>query len=472
MDAYVNFGLMKRYAIKLILIALISFPLKAQYKYWVYDSLLATHVPDRCSSWLNACTYHLEPQTVRSLITGGVLVKPVLIFQPANTSINESVLGFALEQVEGQKFIDKGLTGKGIKIGIIDGGFLDADDDLALKEFFKEKKVLGYRDYITPDLEPYSGARGLNDNHGTEVWKLIGGMPDDNEIQFGLATQSEYYLARTDHGAYEKRIEEDYLVEALEWMFEEGVRLVNVSLGYTNDYMDSTENYSPYQMDGKSTAIARAIDIAYQEKEMLVIVSAGNDGDSEWEVLSTPADAFGAFSVGASKLYIWDKMNYSSIGTPGLPYLKPNVSCFAALGTSYSAPVITGIAACMMEYRPDLTVDNIRKMIEMSANFYPHGNNYLGYGVPRCSILLNLMDGKDSPEPTKIISTKKSHVVIRGKIQGKYIVTYPKINDREVIERLVFRPDKNKIKIKRHKEAAQTSVLINNQVTEIFWSDQ
>ncbi|MBV6646150.1 MAG: S8 family serine peptidase [Cyclobacteriaceae bacterium] len=467
---------MLRGALKLAFLLLFVIGSAGQDKYWVYDydaqSNLISTDPLFCSQWLDACSFSLKAGEIQSLQNNGIDILPVLSFDQKSSpnSLSAKDVGFALEQIEGKLFAEKGLTGKGVKIGIIDGGFLKANKDPTLSHLFENNQVKVYKDFITPDLPAYGGIAGLDDVHGTEVWQLIGGWNRAKEIQFGLATESEYYLARTDHGAYEKRIEEDYLIQALEWMESLDIRLVNISLGYAKNYTNPKENYTPQQMDGKTSAIARAVDIATYEKDMLIVVAAGNEAsDSKWRVLSTPGDAEGALTVGASKLSIWDKMNYSSIGTPSLPYLKPNISCFAADGTSFATPVITGIAACLMQLHPHLSAIQIKSIIEKSGHFYPYGNNYLGYGVPKASTVLVIAAGaEESIERPKSIKKKRAYT-LQGPFDQPYVVAFHKKNDYEVIEREVYRPEKNKIKIKQKELASQTSILFDNQVVEVFW---
>ena len=141
-------------------------------------------------------------------------------------------LGFALEQINGQAIIDAGLTGDGVKIGIIDGGFLKADKSESLARLFQENLVGGYKDYLDPEADDFAGHIAFDDLHGTEVWTLIGGVSELKDTQYGLATEATYYLARTDHGGYERRQEELNAIEAMEWMAEQGVQIINISLGY------------------------------------------------------------------------------------------------------------------------------------------------------------------------------------------------------------------------------------------------
>lgn len=463
-------------AIKLVLLLIFSVPLKAQKKYWVFHKNLTEKSvsillpePENCSEWLGACSYFLTLDQQQNLREQKISISPVLNFSYLQASGEMENLGFALEQIEAEVFISKGLTGKGIKIGIIDGGFLKADEDASLEHFFENNLVRGYKDYVTPDLQEYQGAKGLADDHGTEVWQLIGGHNRAKNVRFGLATEAEYYLARTDHGAYERRIEEDYMIEALEWMEKNGVRLVNISLGYNKGYNDPGENYQVEQMDGKTTAIARAVEIAATEKGMLIVVAAGNEArDSSWQILSSPGDAEHVLTVGSSKFEIWDKMNYSSIGPEFLAYVKPDVVIYSALGTSYSTPIVTGLAACIWQLEPDLTNLELINILKRAGNFYPYPNNYVGYGVPTCPDILQVLKGEEPGRPSKI-RTSRNVYVHRGKFDVNYLVAFHKKDDRNVLGRVVYRPLGKKVKIKRLEEAKQTSLLIGKDVVEIFW---
>lgn len=456
----------------LLLTTQIFATVQGQHKFWVATEQLATiedaH-PTFCSKWLQACTVELTAAEAASLQI--LPTQRVRSFELTGAPTDAAELGFALEQIEGQLLIDQGVTGKGVKIGIIDGGFLGATKDPSLGPFFEEDRVKWYKDFIDPSAEPFSGFRALDDDHGTQVWGLIGGIHAETGVQFGLATGAEYYLARTDHGSYEKRIEEDYLIAALEAMDSMGVRLINISLGYSTGYTDTSENYKPEDMDGKTSMMARAIDHAFDEKDMLVVVAAGNEGSvAHWQIVSTPGDARGALSVGAAKFKVWDRMQYSSIGPEQLPYIKPDVSVYAAAGTSFSAPVITGLAACLMEIRPDLSVREIRRLIEQSGHLYPFSNNYLGHGVPQVSKLLQLLEGEE-PERPILLKTKKSSLKFRGDIEGQVVVLYHKTDARNVRSRLFLRPEKGAIKIRRHANAAFTTILVGGRATEIEWLD-
>ncbi len=445
----------------------------SQGKYWVAkesSSEVQNHLmklPLICSEWLESCSYELSQQEVEYLQDLHICLNPVASFAPLSSENKSNRLGFALEQVKAEYFIRKGLNGSGIKVGIIDGGFLGANKNESLAHFFNSDQIKYYKDYVTPELEMYGGIKGLDDNHGTEVWQLIGGNHPGKNILYGLATEADIYLARTDHGAYEKRIEEDLLIKALEDMDSMGVKLINLSLGYNLGFTNSDENYTPDQMDGKTSMVAKAVDYAAKERGMLIIVAAGNEGSIKWQTLSTPGDARYALTVGSSKQKVWDKMDYSSIGPNYTDFVKPDIAVYSTEGTSFSAPVITGMAACIWQMDTSLTNFEIIEIFRKAGNFYPYPNNYLGYGVPTCEEILKVYNNQPR-ELNHPVHSKKDVVSIKIPDDVKYTVAFHKTDSIHVLHRIIYRQN-GKLKIKRPEGVVQTSILLDQQVTEIFW---
>ncbi len=444
-----------------------------QGKFWVtkeaadQSMILSKKQPAICSDWLSICSYSLSESEFNTLNENDIWLAPVQAFEQKNFT-DRTIFGFALEQLKAEKFTSEGLSGKGVKIGIIDGGFLGADANESLAHLYSEKQIKFYKDYITPDLKPYGGLAGLDDSHGTEVWQLIGGYNKLKNIQYGLATEADYYLARTDHGGFEKRIEEDYLIKALEDMEAMGIKLINISLGYNLGFNNAKENYKPDQMDGKTSQVARAVDYAALNKGMLIVVAAGNEGNLKWRTLSTPGDAKYALTVGSSKLKVWDKMDFSSIGPDYTDFVKPDIAVYSTQGTSFSTPVVTGMAACLWQMDSTLTNFEIIDIFKKAGNFYPYPNNYLGYGVPTCDEVLKVY--RNIPRETPpVITTSKNKIGVPINKGTGYVVLFHKKDTRNVMHRSVIRTPGKKIKVKRPDGAVQTSVLMGTEVIEIFW---
>ncbi|HLK97722.1 MAG TPA: S8 family serine peptidase, partial [Hymenobacter sp.] len=371
------------------------------------------------SRWLNAVSVRLSAGQYAQVsalpfVTSIEAIDPAIIITslnlPAKSGEVNPMLAPVMTQIQAPDFARAGLTGRFVTIGVIDAGFFGADSVGALKHIFARQGVNLVRDYVNDKKTHGNLFRTLetmSDLHGTEVLAAIAGNDPIENVQYGLATDAKFYLARTDQGNREYRGEEDNWVAAMEWMDSLGVRLINTSLGYAKGMSNPKDNYAPSQMDGHTSLISRAAQIAADKKGILLIVSAGNEGDDRsWRIISTPADAQGVLAIGATNAKLWNRVGYSSIGPESLPYLKPNVSCFSLYGTSLSAPVITGFAACVMHANPKLTNKQVMDLIEKSSHLYPYGNNYVGYGVPQASRAIALL--KNQPLPATARSIKAS----------------------------------------------------------------
>lgn len=161
-----------------------------------------------------------------------------------------------------------GLTGQGVRIGIIDVGF-GGYEALLGQELPPEERV---------HTRSFSGDRGLGDEiHGTAVAEIVHGMAPDAEI----------WLARIDTTATTDR--------AVRWLVDEvGVQLISMSIGRVG--FD--------RQDGTSLG-ARAVDYAYS-RGVLCIVSAGNSADEHYAAPFTDADGDGyhEFAEGKQDLLV------------------------------------------------------------------------------------------------------------------------------------------------------------------------
>ncbi|EAY25766.1 S8 family peptidase [Microscilla marina] len=428
------------------------------------------------SKWLNAVSVRANAAQ-RTWLRQQAFVKEVsLVYtqgviaaQQRTNEPSKKQFATVLKQMKAQFLVEAGLNGKSIKIGIIDVGFDGADKLSALKHIFKDKRFLGGRDFVKPSNKKMFNRQTNDDYHGTQVWRAIAGKT--TQRQFGLATGAQFYIARTDHGVTETRTEEDNWIAAVEWMDSLGVRIVNTSLGYSDGFTNRKEDYTPQEMDGKTSKISRAADIAVKQKGMLMVVSAGNEGAIQWKVVSTPGDAKEALSVGATNKNFRAKAGYSSIGPDFLPYLKPNVSCFASNGTSFSAPVISGLAACLLQKKPSLKNTELRAIIEKSAHLYPYGNNYIGYGIPQANVALKLINEPLwKPDNVKTMEVTKDKLVLE-KLTAKKVVVFHKRDQYQVQHQQRMKVGKDqKVVIKRHKRTTQrTTIDIGHEVIEIYW---
>ena len=427
------------------------------------------------SKWLNAVSAYMSADDAVT-ISGLDFVERVVPIDSrlriaGLSDAQKQLYSEALRQMKADDFSKAGLTGKGVKVGVIDGGFYGANQNEQLEHIFKGNRVAATRDFVNPKkTDPFGDIETWDDIHGSMVLEVIAGRDEQTGSQNGAAPAATFYLARTDHGELEFRGEEDHWVAAMEWLDSLGVRLINTSLGYATRFTDSTENYKPEQMNGTSV-ISKAAQMAVDKKGMFIVVSAGNEGDDpNWQIISTPADTKGVLSVGATDSYGF-KIGYSGIGPKFLPYLKPDVACFSLNGTSFSAPAVTGFAACLLEKYPQLKSQELGDIIRMSSNLYPYSNNYIGYGVPSAEKALKLAaDRKAAVNNTELKRVKGNEVKITEGVSGSEpIKVFHKYDATQVLMQTAAMPVNNTLTVKKPKDCKRTTVDLGSKVVEVIW---
>lgn len=285
----------------------------------------------------------------------------------------------------GKVFKDQGISGKGVRVCIIDAGFPSVD---YAEEFDHLRgNIKGTWDFHKNRSDVYKF-----NNHGAAVLSCIAGMTGDSAY-IGLAPGAEFLLARTELIFKEGLSEEEDWLMAVEWADKNGADIINSSLGYT------TSLYFKEDMDGQTALISRAANMA-ASKGILVVNAAGNEGDGYWKYIAAPADADSVLTVGGINPWTGIHTSFSSYGPTADKRMKPNVAAFGHVigatgrgglseiqGTSFASPLMAGYAACVMELHPDLPVMEIYKMIEASGHLYPYYDYAHGYGVPNAERL-------------------------------------------------------------------------------------
>ena len=315
--------------------------------------------------------------------------------QPETVSIaaSSNVTASQLEMLGINRMHQDGFRGEGILIGVFDSGF---ENYLQIDEFshlVADNRVLYTRDFTTNAFQVEN-----NQTHGTRVLSAIAG---NSETYIGSAPNATYILSVTE-APQEYRIEEYNWVFAAEMADSAGVDIIQTSLGYT-EFDDETMDYSPSDMDGETAVISKAAQLA-ADKGILLITSAGNLGNTAWQIISAPADVADVIAVGGINQAGF-KANTSSVGPSADDRIKPDVVALGVStalvasngayvyqnGTSFAAPIVSGFAAGLWQAYPELTAAELRTLIRNSANISDEPNNLFGYGVPSYTEAKELM---------------------------------------------------------------------------------
>jgi len=314
--------------------------------------------------------------------------------------------GSALNQIDmvgGLGLHNAGFKGQGKLIAVLDAGFPGVFGNIAFDSLNARNGLVYVRDVVSPGNTITQGSISA---HGSYVLSIIAAnMPGQ---MIGSAPGAEFALIRTEDAVTENIIEEYNWVIGAEIADSLGADIINSSLGY-NLFDQSFMNHSFADMDGQTTIASIGANKA-ASKGILVVVSQGNEGNSSWGRVVSPADADSALAVGG----VDSASNYATLSGRGPSSdgdIKPNVVAKAyqtsyvstggqvlqGNGTSFASPIVSGLAACLWQALPNLSAWDMKELIEQSSSQFASPDEFLGYGIPNFSYALVLM-GEPKPQ--------------------------------------------------------------------------
>jgi subtilisin family serine protease len=362
------------------------------------------------SRWFNSATIRCAPEELAKLANIG-FIKHTSVVQTefireedytTDTINNKEKDKFKLEyevasayygkaaaqigMMNGQALHERGFRGKGMFIGIIDGGFYKVNELSGFDSLRNSGRLRGFKN-LTSDFENPLG----NNTHGTNCFSIIAACLPEQMI--GSAPDADYLLVRSEETDHELLVEEDNWIAAVEYADSMGVDLITSSLGYTT-LDDSLQNHRHSELDGRTVRTSKAATMA-AARGIIVCNSAGNSGDKRWTKISVPADADSIVTIGAV-FPNGRRVSFSSIGPSADGRIKPDLMATGGytfyqnsqgnvafgFGTSYSTPLLAGLIACFWQANPDKGNIEIIEMVKRSASHYNSPGPFYGYGIP------------------------------------------------------------------------------------------
>jgi subtilisin family serine protease len=222
------------------------------------------------------------------------------------------------------------------------------------------QRVIGTRDVTGPDA-----------THGTHVAGIIGALRGDGAAMQGIAPNVEIMAIRAVPDGDERDVD---VARAIRYAVDNGAQIVNMSFG---------KGYSPAK-----AAVDSAVRYA-ASKGVLLVHAAGNDGEDNDETPSYPTPVLSGgtrtanwIEVGASS---WKPLaslpaEFSNYGREQVDLFAPGVDILSTVpggglkresGTSMAAPVVSGVAALLMTYFPELSTLQVRDILLESVRTLP-----------------------------------------------------------------------------------------------------
>ena len=365
------------------------------------------HLPILATSrWFNALVVSASQEEIAELLKNPIisaaapvrsyLVRPSKVEYLGEEDIDYGVADRQIRMLGLDRLHEKGFTGKGVRIAIFDGGFKESQHHKALANLWETNKVLAAYDFVRDQMDLSLSSS----SHGTQVWSTIGAQIEGKLV--GAAFDADFILGVTELPATETRAEEYHWINAMEWADSIGVDIIHSSLSYS-EFDTQEDSYRFQDMDGNTTLVTRAADRA-ASKGIIVTTGAGNEGNDPWRRITAPCDGDSVLCVGAVDER-GEIAYFSSVGPSADGQVKPDVVAMGqntalatpgntirlGSGTSYSSPIVAGMAACLRQAHPKRHGADIVQAIRLSSDRFTQPDSLYGYGIPNAPLADSLL---------------------------------------------------------------------------------
>lgn len=271
--------------------------------------------------------------------------------------VKSQTIDWGVNKIQAPISWNSNLTGKGVKIGIVDSGIANHED----------LTVAGGAAFTS-----YTSSYSDDNGHGTHVAGIIGARNNSYGV-IGVANEASLYAVKVLDSSGAGYLSD--IIAGIDWCITNNMDIINLSLGSSTS----------------SSALQQEVDKAYS-KGILVVAAAGNDGTSSGtsDTVNYPAKYSSVIAVGATDSNN-QRASFSSTGStievvaPGVnirsTYL--NSQYVSMSGTSMAAPFVAGDLALLKQANPGFTASQLRaKLKENVIDLGTTGkDNFFGYGL-------------------------------------------------------------------------------------------
>jgi len=397
------------------------------------------------SRWFNAVSARLNPEEAEKLLnfpfvdrieamgSYQVLLSQEKELQPISTCpeiADADLPSRQLSMVGLDRLHEMDYTGRDILVAVFDNGYLNVDQLNGFAHLRENDRIIATRDYVDGDEKLYHSCEHCR--HGTYVFSILAAR-DDSLGLTGSAPDADFILLRTENDASETHQEEDNWVAAAEFADSMGAQVFTTSLGYYK-FDPGQGDYFPSDRDGNTSIITRAADLA-ASRGIIVVNSAGNsagsgivmpaDGDSVIAVAAVdPCGDYALFSSQGPSFDERVKPDISAMGQSNY-FIFPDGSLRRGNGTSFSCPIASGLATCLLQAVPQATNMQVYDALIRSASQFDNPDEFLGFGIPNGPKALELLQ-----ETTR----DNQFLAFPNPMKETFSVFLPSFFDRESVE--------------------------------------
>ncbi|WP_433827602.1 type VII secretion-associated serine protease mycosin [Actinoplanes sp. CA-015351] len=277
--------------------------------------------------------------------------------------------------------------GTGVTVAVIDSGVDGSHPDLA-------GQVLPGLDLVDTKAESVTDPVG----HGTTVAAFIAGRNDDDDGVVGIAPKAKILPIRVldEENRYDDAL---IVAKGVRWAVDHGAKVLNLSLGGS----------------GSSATLAAALDYAFA-KDVVVIACTGNASASSTSDNNNgvwyPAREPGVVAVAGMErdgTTLWSgaitgKETVLTAPATQLVGARGPDDYWRVQGTSFAAPMVSGVAALIRSRWPDMPAGEVINRLIKTADDRgePGRDGQFGYGLvnPTAALTADVSFVTDNPLDT------------------------------------------------------------------------
>lgn len=260
-------------------------------------------------------------------------------------------------------------TGSGVTVAIVDKGIDHSHPDISANIH-----ALSYdaKQNITPNT--------IVSNHGTSLAGIVGAIANNNAYIAGVAPSSKIMDIR--HSLLPGVTTSSELASGISYAWQNGADVINCSWGS----FDGPDGSNYLNTPILNNAISNALTLGRNGRGSVVVMASGNTDDNSFS-MAYPAKhderVLAVGSVGQSGYRAWGS-GYGSrldIVAPGedIWSTTPGSSIECHSGTSVATPHVSGLAALILSANPNLTREEVVRLIELTAKKISPGGSYTYY---------------------------------------------------------------------------------------------
>ena len=299
---------------------------------------------------------------MRSLVTVVALFPWSFLVCSNSFETSEYTENWGLGAINAAGAYENGYSGSGVTIGIVDTGIAVTHSE------FKDKYSFGY-DYVD-DTSVASDPHG----HGTHVAGIAAAARDGigmHGVAYGATLANGRGLNAVGSGTFTN------LGKSINYLAQGGARVINNSWGSSSAITTTSKSYWTVLYSSYVNTISAAL-----ENDSLLVFAAGNDARSEvgatsglpylfpeWEakwITVASSNSSNGLSGFSNQCGVASSFCVTAPGST-IKSARNSGGYIALSGTSMAAPMVSGVAALVMEAFPYLSVEQVKNILLTTA---------------------------------------------------------------------------------------------------------